>query len=151
MLNEKELERINQIKELQKLTLYKIHTFEKKEIMDVDEIELLKNKYFKLENELNKIINKQKMVGDFLITLDKESEFLSIHLQDGKYEETIDFYGLFIDIDKDYNILNIEIEYGNLEKIFDKLTEDDITNIVNVATNLINSTLILDTIYCKGD
>ena len=47
--------------------------------------------------------------------------------------EVIEFNGLFINIDKNKNIKSIDIEYGDLEKIFNELNENELELIINVA------------------
>ena len=142
----KELEqKLNEVDEL--ITQYSntIKIIKSSSIVDVDLLNSYVNEFMKLRHFRDALTIKQKTVGKYNITYDKEVEYVKIMInKDLKYEETIDFNGLLINIDKNYEIKSIENERGDLNKFFENLNEDLIVYLMIISKCIVNYTKILD-------
>ena len=142
----KELEqKLNEVDEL--ITQYSntIKIIKNSSIVDVDLLNSYMNEFMKLRQFRDTLTIKQKTVGKYNITYDKEVEYVKIMInKDLKYEETIDFNGLLINIDKNYEIKSIENERGDLNKFFENLNEDLIDDLLTISKCIVNYTKMLD-------
>jgi len=142
----KELEqKLNEVDEL--ITQYSntIKIIKSSSIVDVDLLNSYVNEFTKLRHFRDALTIKQKTVGKYNITYDKEVEYVKIMInKDLKYEETIDFNGLLINIDKNYEIKSIENERGDLNKFFENLNEDLINDLMIISKGIVNYTKMLD-------
>ena len=142
----KELEqKLNEVDEL--ITQYSntIKLIKSSSIVDVDLLNSYVNEFTKLRHFRDVLTIKQKTVGKYNITYDKEVEYVKIMInKDLKYEETIDFNGLLINIDKNYEIKSIENERGDLNKFFENLNEDLINDLMIISKGIVNYTKMLD-------
>ena len=142
----KELEqKLNEVDEL--ITKYSntIKIIKSSSIVDVDLLNSYVNEFTKLRHFRDALTIKQKTVGKYNITYDKEVEYVKIMInKDLKYEETIDFNGLLINIDKNYEIKSIENERGDLNKFFENLNEDLINDLMIISKGIVNYTKMLD-------
>jgi hypothetical protein len=143
-MDKQTLKNLREIEYIQNECLKEIISIRESKIIDADRLNDLWDEYYNLEDLKKMLLTKQKYVGGYLISYNIEDEFIKIHINDNlEYEETIDFAGMFINVDKDLNLKTIDYERGNLDEFFESLNEEKLEIVFHIVNDLIEHEKIL--------
>ena len=143
-MDKQTLKNLREIEYIQNECLKEIISIRESKIIDADRLNDLWDEYYNLEDLKKMLLTKQKYVGGYLISYNIEDEFIKIHINDNlEYEETIDFAGMFINVDEDLNLKTIDYERGNLDEFFESLNEEKLEIVFHIVNDLIEHEKIL--------